>query len=549
MESIAISQIIPSPHNPRKSFDESGLQELAESIRQVGVLQPVVVRRTNGRFFVEPGTAGGTDAFFILDRQLMTPDRGYSGGTPLTFPTWEEAEKNLPAFELVAGERRWRASQAAGLTEIPAVVRDLTDVQAAELAIVENLLRADVSAFEEAMGFRRLIDLGAHTADSLAAKLGKSRSHVFARLRLCKLCRDVRKAMEDGQIEASVAELLAKFGTEALQEEALNELLDSVPKWAEEDEFPIPFRRAKSVLAEFYPDLTDAPWPLKLADFPGGSCKACPKRTANMPDAPAGAKGSNVCTDRHCYRDRLNLVRSKKLDSLLSDNVLTLKTLKDHDEALGDGYSTERGFPYGSPWLAGHAMCYEAQKEASTWDTVLEGLGVEPVTIVDPRGNLVRAYHAKEAKLAAAKAKRITSLAAQEATPKDRSAVIEENKKRRFVENELASMVLSQVASIPPREFLVQYITRSAAHGYHAQKYLASHFGVGIEAVAMELENLSLDRLQAILVAMEISAGDGWNAYLVEKWADASGIDFEAASKTAAVNYKAQAKEQSQKKG
>lgn len=538
MESIPLNSIIPSPDNPRKTFDASGLQELAESIRQVGVLQPVVLRPTDGRFFIEPATVGGSERWLVLDRMRMRPNKGYDGAPP-DFASEVEAQAALPRFQLVAGERRWRAAQVAGLSEIPAVVRELTDVQAAELAIVENLLRSDVSPFEEAMGFRRLIDLGAHTADSLAEKLGKSRSHVFSRLRLCRLGEPVRKAMEEGKIEASTAELLSKFDTEALQAEALQELVDSVAQWAREEEFPIPFRRAKKLLEEFYPALSNAPWPLKLDDLPGGSCKACPKRAGNMPDAPAGIKGPNVCTDRHCFRDRLRLARQRKLETLLTDQTPTLATLAEHDEALGDHFR-DGEFGYGSPWVSAEQICYDAKKEGSTWGAVLKDLPLTPTTLVGPDGRWVKAYPVKDAKTAAGAAKLLHACVLQDSKTKDRAALIEENRQKRFVEAELAGAVLAAAAATTLKDFLVRYIASAMGRSFHARKYLKAQFGDDETLHRAALAELSVPQLQGTLVAMEIASGDAWYAYATERWAESLEVDAKAITKKATAAYKAQ---------
>jgi ParB family chromosome partitioning protein len=150
VQSVAVERVQASPHNPRKRFEEGPLRELAESIRTHGVLQPLVVR-----------------------------------------PLGE-------GWEVVAGERRWRAAKLAGIGEVPVVVRELNDVQAAEVQILENLQREDIAPMEEAAGFKRLIDLGAYTPDTLAERLGKSRSHVYGRLRLLKVTPEVQEAGAQG---------------------------------------------------------------------------------------------------------------------------------------------------------------------------------------------------------------------------------------------------------------------------------------------------------------------------------------------------------------
>lgn len=143
--------IHPSPTNPRKYFDADKLKALAGNIAEQGILQPLVVRCT-------------------------------------VHPIGETVR-----YELVAGERRWRASEIAKLDLVPCMVRNLSDNEVLEIQYIENLQREDLTALEEAEGFKQLIDSGAYTADTLAEKLGMSRSHVFNRLKLMKLGRRCRK--------------------------------------------------------------------------------------------------------------------------------------------------------------------------------------------------------------------------------------------------------------------------------------------------------------------------------------------------------------------
>ncbi len=160
---VAIDMIRSSALNPRKDFREDDLAELAESIRQKGLVQPIVVR----------------------------PDPTGSGG-----------------YEIVAGERRWRAAQRAGLHTVAAIVRDLSDQEMLELAIIENVQRADLNAIEEATGYNELVDRYNYTQERLAEVIGKSRSHVANTLRLLKLPDPVRSLVRDGQLTAGHARAL-----------------------------------------------------------------------------------------------------------------------------------------------------------------------------------------------------------------------------------------------------------------------------------------------------------------------------------------------------
>lgn len=158
---VPIEFVTRNPKNPRRYFDEAELQDLAGSIRQHGIVQPVVVRTR------------GTDR-----------------------------------FEIIAGERRWRAAQLAGLVEIPVIVRDVDDRTALELAIVENVQRADLNPLEEALGYEQLIAEHGYTQNDLGEIIGKSRSHVANSLRLLKLPDPVRDMLADGSLSAGHARAL-----------------------------------------------------------------------------------------------------------------------------------------------------------------------------------------------------------------------------------------------------------------------------------------------------------------------------------------------------
>jgi ParB family chromosome partitioning protein len=159
---VAIDMIASSALNPRKDFDEADLTELAESIRQKGLVQPIVVR----------------------------PSASASG------------------YEIVAGERRWRAAQRAGLHTIPVIVRELNDQEMLELAIIENVQRSDLNAIEEASGYFDLMDRFSYTQERLAEVIGKSRSHVANTLRLLKLPDTVRNLVREGKLTAGHARAL-----------------------------------------------------------------------------------------------------------------------------------------------------------------------------------------------------------------------------------------------------------------------------------------------------------------------------------------------------
>ena len=160
---VPVEFLRPNPRNPRRSFGEDDLEELTASIRERGILQPIIVRSISGM---------------------------------------------LDAYEIIAGERRWRASQRAGLHEVPVILVEADDREALEIAIVENVQRADLNAIEEAAGYERLIAEFSYTQNDLARVIGKSRSHVANTLRLSKLPESVRNMVSEGTVSAGHARAL-----------------------------------------------------------------------------------------------------------------------------------------------------------------------------------------------------------------------------------------------------------------------------------------------------------------------------------------------------
>lgn len=158
---LPVSQLQSGKYQPRRSFDEASLKELCESIEKHGIMQPIVVRALGAS-----------------------------------------------AYEIIAGERRWRAAQMAKLTEVPIILREATDEQALELALIENIQRSDLNPLEEAAGYQRLMDEFHYTQEKLAPIVGKSRSHIANLLRLQKLPESVKKLIDSGELTMGHARAL-----------------------------------------------------------------------------------------------------------------------------------------------------------------------------------------------------------------------------------------------------------------------------------------------------------------------------------------------------
>jgi ParB/RepB/Spo0J family partition protein len=266
VQQLSLEKIIPHPDNRRVGgFDPVKLQQLADSIKEVGVQQPIIVRK-----------------------QLMNGD-----------------------FELVAGERRWRAAKLAGLAEIPTIVRELDDLQVLKIQTIENLQREDVHPLDEADGFARLIDKAGYDIEQIAKEVGKSASYIYQRLKLLDLVPEARDLFVKDKITAGHAILIARLAPKQQQEILKNGITN---RWG--DGSIIPVRDLDSwIHRSILMELSKACW--KLDDETlvpsAGSCKLCPKRAGFQPalfaDVSKDGK-KDYCTDRACF--------SKKQTALLN---------------------------------------------------------------------------------------------------------------------------------------------------------------------------------------------------------------------------------------
>ena len=296
---LRIDALHESPFNPRKIFDDAALQELAADINSVGrVLQPLLVRPRPSPLFAHHAAL--------------------------------EADPNHGGFEIVFGHRRYRAAELAGLTEVPCMVRAMTDAEARRAQISENLQRTDVHPIEEAEGYQALIDHDGQTADSIAEQFGKSRSYVYGRLKLLQACPEIRKACLAGEVGAEVALLIARLRTDKLQEKALGYIrADYRAKL--DDGGKASYRTIRDLLVEkFTLDLKSAMF--DVADetlLPlAGSCVTCPKRSANAPEYADLVESStsrwgmskpgsaNACTDPDCFDAKKKAHLKREADKL-----------------------------------------------------------------------------------------------------------------------------------------------------------------------------------------------------------------------------------------
>jgi ParB/RepB/Spo0J family partition protein len=280
LQDVALSAITLSGTNPRTQFDNDAMIELTESVRQHGILQALLLR---------PGADG-------------------------------------ESFELIAGERRYRAAVAAGLSTVPAQIRNLTDAEAIELQIVENLQRKDVTAIEEAVGYERLMNLTGATANEIAAMVHKSRSYVYETLQLLNLLPAAREAMLDGRLPRSHAGLLIRLSSAAHQEAALERILTG-PAYA-----PglMSYREAKSCIAQgFVRYLNNSPIRIEHSYGDLVSCQACPKRSGNNEELmEAYPHTKMVCADPACYDVKVDREFQARRDALIASGAVVFTVEK-----------------------------------------------------------------------------------------------------------------------------------------------------------------------------------------------------------------------------
>lgn len=266
---LALDKIRESKTNPRKTFNAQALEDLAKSVKEKGIIVPPLVRPVDDH------------------------------------------------FEIVAGARRFRAARKAGLEEIPVLVRELTDEQALEAQVIENLQRADVHPLEEGEGYDALLKTGKYDVEGLATKVGKSLSYIYQRLKLAELIDPAKKAFVEEKITAGHAIMIAR-----LQEKDQKEALDACfsDEWRHGSNGPVlvSTRSLAGWIADnIHLDLHSAPFKKDDAELvpAAGACTKCPKRTGNCPQLFDDIAKKDTCTDRECFQSKqLAFVNKTKAD-------------------------------------------------------------------------------------------------------------------------------------------------------------------------------------------------------------------------------------------
>jgi ParB/RepB/Spo0J family partition protein len=295
---VPLELIVPSPTNPRKHFGQHELEELAENIKAMGVLSPILIR-------------------------------------PLA-----------DGYEIVAGERRYRASQLAKLAEIPCRIKDLTDEQAYEIQITENLQREDISPLEEADAFFQLLNQKKRkiTAEEIARRVGKSLAYVYQRMKLRDLCPQGRKLVALGTLPMTYAIELARIPEEA-QVSVLRGAVDYLPDLEEEESLwnDVVLTDSLSVFKNGVRrnmlDLSQAIFAFKATP----SCAACPKRTGFNKTLFNDIQEKDFCTDASCYEQKEKTHLQSELDKVGLHNVQLISMEKYSNSTLENGLVL-RGF-------------------------------------------------------------------------------------------------------------------------------------------------------------------------------------------------------------
>lgn len=340
LEDIALGDLRASATNPRKTFAPGPLQELADSIRAQGIRQPILVRPK-------------------------------AGETP---------------FEIVAGERRYRAAKLAELALVPCLVSEMSDREAIEVQAVENLQREDLTELEEAASYQMMLDMrdeqtGApvYTAERLAERFGKERTHIYRRLTLLRLPEAGRKALEAGKLPATVAVYVARIPSPEAQTAALEKILTP-----ETQKGPLSAAETRELIArDFMQGLKGAPFKLDDAELlpAAGPCATCPKMSDNCahlfsPEEAEQFKKKKVCTDPTCYRAKLDALWKQRTAAAEAEGKIVLDEKQsraifpDREEAGAMAYDSPYVFLSDKP--EAYLLKPEVMDNVGTWRRLVE---------------------------------------------------------------------------------------------------------------------------------------------------------------------------------
>lgn len=328
--------------NPRREQSAQAFRELVESVIKVGVLQPILVR------------------------------------------PFHEVFPGQPRYEVVCGHRRLAAAREAGLETIPAILRDLTDDEAAQIALIENLQREDLTPIDEATGYQALLDRGM-TVSEIASGVHRAPATIYGRLQLLNLPEAAVEALRDGTLGVAIATEIGKLPSEQHRKLATKRILDG----DEFDDRPFTFLEAKRLIRdEFMLDLTAAPFSPSDSDLlpDVGACTHCPHRTGNSTDlfgdiVAEGEKGADVCVNPPCFENKKKAQAERDLDAARLRGLRILSD-KERKGLFLDGSCRMR---WNSKYVNPSEMC-EKDPKRRTWERLLGADGPEPVVAIDGTG-------------------------------------------------------------------------------------------------------------------------------------------------------------------
>jgi ParB/RepB/Spo0J family partition protein len=426
---VPVRLLVPSPTNPRKFFSEASIAELVTSLSQHGVKTPLSVR---------PWPA---------DRAVSADYAAQGSGETL--------------FEIVAGERRYRAAKGAELEDVPCIVQEMTDAEVLELQLIENLQREDLMPLEEAGGYAQMLDLKladgapAYTPETIALKIGKRVEHVYERLRLLRLPLSARKAMQEGKLPARQGLIIAQQPTGEMREA----LTAAVLTPEDGSEPPLSVRgTVELVRSKFMVALRGAPWSLSDAELlaSAGACTTCPHRAGNMTATLgdfAGALGGygsggkagndpNVCVNPTCFRAKQDAFWARAVTEAEKSGQ---KVLSDTEAEKHFYHGGELKYSSGYVEAGSRPDAYELRdgvKKAPTWEKIASaGETTAPIVLArDPSGKVHRLVDRSLA-VAAAKENKLGILRDEPGrSSQDESRLAEDRKRKKSLETQRLAM-------------------------------------------------------------------------------------------------------------
>jgi ParB/RepB/Spo0J family partition protein len=505
LESITLSKT-----NPRKYFDPELLTNLADNIKTHGVLQPILVR----------------------------PD----------------GDK----FQLVVGERRFRASQEAKIKTIPTITKELTDKEAFELMMIENLQRQDLSEIEEARGYKVMIDKFKYKAEELAGKINKSRAYIYGRLKLVSLCKQGQKALGKGEISASTGLLVARIPGDTQQQAALKKIAQK--DWRGH---PMTYREAKQHIEEHYMiRLKGSGFDRKDAKLlpKAGPCTTCPKRTGNQQDLYPDTS-ADVCTDPECFRAKKN-----------ANQLIVIQKAKAQGKEVLTGKEAEKHMQYGQ--MKHNSTLIPLDKsnyDDGKYRTYQQLLGKEcpPITLIQTEQGLIPTVNQKAADEVLKKKFKW----ARESGSRDSQRKAEDKKEaqkrkiQKAVFNESLNLIAAKARSLTVTDKFWSFLAESIVRNYHNSDTVqalvkrreipytkekdAWNIAYG-EALIKHMEGAKGAEVRSIIVELIVSRGGhrDWQGRLEDTFKDACaiyGIDAVQIEKEVKADEAAKAKQRKAK--